>query len=62
MDFPASPTKGVAMKKKLQLQNRKLKISKETLRRMTEGELLEAAGGVVTNGGTSCLTSPCNTL
>jgi hypothetical protein len=50
------------MKKELRLQVRKIKVSKETLRRMSNAELVEAGGGIVTNGGTSCNTSPCNTL
>jgi hypothetical protein len=45
------------MKKELGLQNRKIRITKETLRRMTAAELVEAAGGVATAGGTSCVQS-----
>jgi len=41
---------------------RSLKLNKETLRQLEPTELQKVAGGIVTNGGTSCLGHPCNTL
>lgn len=39
-----------------------LKLNKETLRQLEPAELQKVAGGIVTNGGTSCLGHPCDTL
>jgi hypothetical protein len=50
------------MKKELLKRDMRIKVNKETLRRLSSGQLSEVGGGVVTNGGTSCNTSPCNTL
>ena len=45
-----------------QKKARTMKLHKETLRQLESFELQGVAGGIVTNGGTSCNGHPCYTL